>query len=535
MVYVLLALVFTATIVQYSRNYGRLLVGPLYDDVVYLNEGLEYAQMAQTRGPWALAERALANPPHSPFATAVASVSFLLLGPVQWAPYAVMGLAVLAVVLAADRLLAGLPAHARLAGALFVLTFPIVGTLPYHFRPDAAAGLVTGFGVVMMLRCSPRWAPRRQQYWTGLCFALALVIKTSVLPLTLFMFGSSWLLSLVAGRRTDLVAVSGALLERRHRERGTWAAIWPYLLPVLLVAGPYYLLAGRRVLRYIYDQALGQNRQLWVMNRDWASLARFVWDGEGGRLMLGHHGYLVLGIACLSGVVYGWRRRDQEFDRVRTRLVLATCGAIFLAWLPPTLSRYGNPFTGATFAALWLFGGVLLLRSLFLLDWAAPRRGMRGALGTALGWGAVAASLLVFRGPAGLGVRTTEWVVIDNRVERAVYRAIVDDAVGRHAAVFVTSAADLNADLLRFRALVDQVQMRFLGPPFSSDLEDYRQLIGGSDYVVTGDAGAFRENRQLPFYALQDALVTELRSDPEFELLATVPAHEGLNVYVFRR
>src|SRR5512145_632571 len=130
--------------IQYSRSYGRMLVGPLYDDVVYLDEGLRYAQLAQTQGAWALVQEAVRRPPHSPFATSIALVSFLFCGPAEWAPYALMGLVVLAVVLAADRLLVDLPPHARVAGVLFVLTFPIVGTLPYHFRPDATAGLATG-------------------------------------------------------------------------------------------------------------------------------------------------------------------------------------------------------------------------------------------------------------------------------------------------------------------------------------------------------------------------------------------------------
>src|SRR5262245_43401100 len=184
--------------IQFSRSYGRMLVGPLYDYVVYLDEGSRYAQLVQTEGAWATLKEAAQRPPHSPFATSIAFPSFLLFGPTEWAPYALMGLVVLAVVFAADRLLVGLPPHARLAGALFVLTFPIVGTLPYHFRPDATAGLATGLGVMMMLRYSPLWAPRAHQYRTSACFALALLVKPTVAPFTLWMFVGSWMLSILA-------------------------------------------------------------------------------------------------------------------------------------------------------------------------------------------------------------------------------------------------------------------------------------------------------------------------------------------------
>ncbi len=537
LVYVVLVAMFTAMIIQYSRSYGRMLVGPLYDDVGYFIEGLQYAQLAQTQGIWALVKHAAQNPPHSPFSSGIAFVSFLLFGPVQWAPYALMGLVVLAVVLAGDRLLVAVPWHARVAGAVFVLTFPIVGTLPEHFRPDATAGLVTGFGVVMMLRYSPFWAPRPHQYWTGLCFALASIIKTPALPFTLFMFAGAWLLSVLGGRRSDLVAPAPRTMpEAQAGWRRYWAAIWPYWVPVLLLAGPFYVLAGQYVYRYIHENVFGQNREIWLMRRQWTSLARFIWDGEGGYMMVRRHGYLVIGLACVAGLAYLVTRRGKGVDVRRVRMGLAFIGALFLAWLLPTLSRYGNPFIGSTFAAILLFAGVLLVRSLFLVDGAARGAAVgRPRLGTLLGWGAVALAMLAFEWPQQQGTKNSEWALVDNRVERAVYRAIVDDTTGRRATVFVTSAGHLSAHLLQFRALVDQAQLTLLRPPFSSDIRDARTQIAASDYVVSGDQGAFRENTRLPFYQFQDVLVEELKADPGFALLATVPAHGGLNIYVFGR
>ena len=99
----------------------------------------------------------------------------------------------------------------------------------------------------------------------------------------------------------------------------------------------------------------------------------------------------------------------------------------------------------------------------------------------------------------------------------------------------MTSAANLSADLLRFRALADHLPISAMGPPLSTDLDLYRKMIAQSQYVVSGDPGAFRENRQLPLYEMQDEVVAELRSDPTLELLATVPGQDGLSLYVFSR
>ena len=539
LVIVLVGLVaaFTAMMIQYSRSYGRMLVGPLYDDVVYLDEGLRYAQLAQTEGGWALVREAVRRPPHSPLATSIALVSFLICGPVEWAPYALMGLVVLAVVLAADRLLVDLPAHARVAGALFVLTFPIVGTLPYHFRPDATAGLATGFGVMMMLRYPPSWAPRAYQYWTGASFALALLVKPSAAPFTLWMFAGSWVLSMLAGGTADRF-VSGAspIGDRQDDRRGYWRGIWPYWVPVLALAGPYYWLAGGAVYRYIYENVFGQNRDVWRLQRDWPSLALFILTGEGGQTMLQGHLYLVIGLAGVAGALHGAARLGRGVDREVVKVALVLVGALFLAWLVPSLSRYGNPFTGSAFAAILLFVGVLLVRSLFGTAglFARHERRRRG-LGAALGWSAAVVAVLVFQWPVMLGTRNTDWVLNDNRVERAVYRTIADHAAGNVASVFVTSAANLNADLLRFRARAEHARLVMAGPPLARDLEIYRAAIEGSDYVVSGDPGAFRENRHMPFYAVQGRVVGELKADPGFTVLATVPTYQGLNLYVFAR
>jgi hypothetical protein len=532
-VHVVLATAFTAMVIQYSRSYGRMLVGPLYDDVVYLDEGLRYAQLVQTKGVWALVQEAVGRPPHSPFAYLIALAGFLLCGPVEWAPYALMGLVVLAVVLAADRLLVGLPRHARVAGALLVLTFPIVGTLPYHFRPDATAGLATGFGVVMMLRHSPAWAPRAHQYWTGVCFALALLVKSPVAPFTLWMLAGSWGLSILAGGATDRFVPALSTIPARRRY---WAAAWPYAAPVLLLAGPYYLIAGENVFRYIYENVFGANREIWRLRRGWLGLALFILDGEGGQMMLGGHVYLVIGLASGVGALHVVSRLGKGVDRERVKVALVLFGALFLAWLFPTLSRYGNPFTGAAFAAILLFVAVLLVRSLFVVGGLfRSHERLRRWVGVALGWSAIALAVLAFRWPAPLGTRTSDWVLNDNRVERTVYRAIGDHAAGSAATVFLTSAANLNAHLLQFRARADHAPLTLLSPPLSRNVEDYRPLIAASDYVVSGDPGAFREGRHLPLYEVQGRLLAELEADPALAVLATVPTYMGLNIYVFAR
>jgi hypothetical protein len=533
LVYILLAAAFTSMIIQYSRTYGRALLGPLYDDVVYLSAGLEYAQVLQTQGLKACLERVWVTPPHSLFGTLVAGTSFVIFGPSEWAPYALMGLMVLAAMFVVDRLMNSLPLHARIAGVLFTLSFPIMGTLPYHFRPDATAGLVTGLGAVLMLRYSPFWAPRRHQMLTGLCFALALLVKPPSFPFTIYMFVGSWVASALWGTRTDLLDPSRGEIPARQR---FWAAVWPYWLPVLLLAGPYYMVTGGTVSRYVYVNVLGQNKEMWLRRESWPDLARYVWDGYGGQLMVGQHGYLVMALAVVTGVVYGGAEHAAT-HRGRLKVGLGVGAVLFLAWLMPTASRYDNQFIGSTFAGILLFVGVLLLRALFLLDrhWSWRWAG-RLPIGAVLGWVAVTTALLAFQWPEKLGTKTTDWVVTDNRVEREVYRAIKEPSAadGHSGLVYVTSAATLNADLLQFRALTDQLPLRFFALPYSTNVSEHVKAIERADYVVAGDQGTFRGTSSAS-YKVQGQILEALKMDAGLRLLATVSAYEGLNFYVFGR
>ena len=85
---------FTAFALQWSFHNGRLTRDPGFDDVVYFLDGLERAQVFYTHGFEGLARDLLKNPPHSPWSTGLAFLSFLILGVHNWAPYLANGILV---------------------------------------------------------------------------------------------------------------------------------------------------------------------------------------------------------------------------------------------------------------------------------------------------------------------------------------------------------------------------------------------------------------------------------------------------------
>ena len=80
--------------------------------------------------------------------------------------------------------------------------------------------------------------------------------------------------------------------------------MWPYCLPVLLLAGPYYAVAGGNVARYVYVNVLGQQKEMWLRQDSWRDLVGTCGTVDGGQLMIGQHGYLVMVLAVVTGLAY---------------------------------------------------------------------------------------------------------------------------------------------------------------------------------------------------------------------------------------
>jgi hypothetical protein len=86
---VLLWAVLTAAVtlsqIQYSASFGRLASLPYYDDVAYMQDGLNRLHIFRTDGLRGLMENYLEYPPHTPFAWLMGIIAFGLFGAHDWA------------------------------------------------------------------------------------------------------------------------------------------------------------------------------------------------------------------------------------------------------------------------------------------------------------------------------------------------------------------------------------------------------------------------------------------------------------------
>lgn len=157
----LVAMVYTAMTLQFSLRYGRLALPVGYDDILYFEDALSRLTLLYTNE---LAANLTSQPIHAPLTTAMAMFGFATFGWHDWAPYAVNGLVILALLMLLNSLLAGLHPVPRVLLLAYSLTLPFVNYSITEFRPDLPAGLATAAALILLVTCWPNRPPHRSTW-----------------------------------------------------------------------------------------------------------------------------------------------------------------------------------------------------------------------------------------------------------------------------------------------------------------------------------------------------------------------------------
>ena len=518
-----LALAFTLLMVTYSRLYGRLLFPPVVDDVAYMNDALERLKVFYASGFRGLVSGYLEAPPHSPFSSALAMVSFGLLGPHDWAPY-IGNVTIVFILLAfAVSLMRGARLWEQLLVCVFVLTTPLAANAVADLRPDVACGIVTAAGLVLLLGKPFVQSSLRYRLVIGACLGSALFIKPSISPLTLALFGTALALTVLSDMNQK---------ARRPSLSRITAACVPVGAAAVLVATPYYAVAWRDVGHYIQRHALGSSSALWQVQGGAMFQARYYLDGAGGRYMLGDHLWILLGLAVL-GVVLAVRRGGIEITR------LVSFGlVVFFAYLIPTISAVKGPFFAVVFHVLLLLSGVMVMRLLVMGSQARQSKGglAASAVGKVTLIAAVLLGIWLAQFPAAWGVRGSEAVENRNRLIHDIYTTLKEKAGSHESSTFVTTFGTVNKGTLRFLALRDGVELAFSDLVLSDNLADYAHSLESADFAVASEPGNGEgvEGR-LPSSKVQGQTLALIRSHPDFVQIASFPTSTGKLYYVFER
>jgi len=522
---VIVSIVITLVALAWSGERGRLQYEVDYEDVITHIDGLKRWRNLTEGGVGELIAEYINTPPHAPLHSLMAATAFALMGPQDWAPYALSGVLVfffLLLVWRETKRFGRAGAALALAGAVFV---PVVYQSVHQFRPDFPCALAMLWAMVVF----PRWGAKdfgRMAAISGALFGLALLAKPPFFPYTLAMGFLPWLLAVLGG-----VAATRAI----------WPVIgktWPFFVGCALVAGPHYLIAWRHILEYIQFNQFGDSAHVWKMTGGLDFQLVYHFAGYSGQIMFGNAVWVLLALA-LGGLIIAVIKYSSEPDTARRlgRLLGLTLWAwVFIAWNP-----HMNPFFGLTFQY------ALVLSAMATVAWATKL-----ALGAS--FPARAGVLIPVTAVGALAV--TAFPMIDYRPEytnapvktREFAREIPRDVL--NAFEKWREYSDSGYTMLSTYGLVSSHRLQWMANKARQDFQFHTvpywdvdrqvELIDPEskgkhrvDFAFMAEPGALGVYEDLPNSDTTGDLLRWIQSQPDYTLVESFPTPSGQSYHLF--
>lgn len=252
----------------------------------------------------------------------------------------------------------------------------------------------------------------------------------------------------------------------------------------------------------------------------------FFLDGNGARVMLGSHRFIVVAIFVLGGVYLGLtRRREQILNS------LAYAAVILVAYLIPTVNWQKTQFFGVVFHLSLTFSALLILRHLMRVegDRLSPIPWARTLMVSVCVVGIFLFQWPSFQSPEDIA----RW---DKRkqIDDQIIAAILDHKGPAVSTAMLTTTGYVNSDLFNYLALQRRVPLSFDNRAASGDLEEHRATWPNVDFVVAAERDNSESAPYVHSYAIQDQLLSMLRSLPDFVQIAVIPSLNEKCFYVFQ-
>lgn len=267
----LVAISFTAYVLNWSIEQGKLAFPPDYDDSHSLVEGAVRLEVFQEGGLSALINDYKDRMPHSFLHYYWTSFLFMLFGVRQMVPYAASGLLLFGVLWFFSRLLPQeMPLVQKLCFVASFVGIPVCFHLIHDYRSEVTmAGLlfIASIGVVLW-----SWSDKRN--WFGLAlpgifFSLAFLMKPMMFPYPFGMLGLS-----------TLVAIFSNVIRQDRME---WSRFWIGVLMLwgiaLIPITVHLWIFWDRIIAYISDVAFTSE---YYKIKDKGSVWYFHWLGYSG-------------------------------------------------------------------------------------------------------------------------------------------------------------------------------------------------------------------------------------------------------------
>ena len=520
---------FTAFALQWSFQNGRLTRDPGFDDVLYFVDGLERARVFYAHGFEGLLRDLSKAPPHSPWSTGLAFLSFLIVGVHDWAPYLANGILVvlflglsLVVARASDTVL-------KVLIVCFACSFPWAVRAVQDFRPDFAVALFTAGGVLLAIPIHPPALHARETKGrllvSGLCFAMAFIAKPSFVLHTLLLYAYS--AAIVVGCHFPWRDSRRPLgLRLAH----TVKPLLMLLVPVVCVAVPFYAMDWQHVANYIWSNTRGDKAHLWRLPTGFLGTIWFYLAGPPAREMMKSHLVIAPCLVMLGFVVAVAR---EEYHQCWYALLVL--GAAALSLVTFGIAQIGNPFFGLTSQLLVSFLAFYFIGSV----WNVPEKWLRVPLRVIAVIAVLAGIARMLPNPATDKPARTPVNAVDFSINQDVVQTVHgyardNDLRGTDGLkVLVTFAGDVNDVVMTWVARKARLRYHFSGHFFHDSIDSYINASKTAAFLVVADQDVAGLAPGIPSNKIADQILNWVRAQPDWSLVRAIEAHDGLHYFIF--
>lgn len=506
-----------AAVLAYLLRSGRLSIVPIYDDVVYLIDGIDRLAVLDRAGLWGLLGSFGSSVAHSPISSLFSGIGFLISGGAVWGPYLMNGTWLLTAVALAALVLRDLSPWSRAGVLVALLAAPMFGFAIAEFRPDVGWGLLVGFSAALMASYDFRRVAPVTAFWLGALTGLAILAKPSASPAAIVVLGiafvSQFCVAVFEARQTSLAPV--------FRRSGVIVA------GALVVLLPYVVTSGSHVISYILT-VMGNERAVWETNTSVLGHLTYYLNRGTGPVMLGWFWFFGPVILVMYGALLIWKRNWLELLRFAGLLC-----ALLAAYLIPSISTVkslliGSLVYGCIIAAV-IYATAAILRTL-----PVPSA-LVVAIGAALyvyGW-TPRAGMIHREDPSMAAIDVANRAILPSVVEKL---KLFPTAAGTPT-VLISVPGPAFAGTLDFLTRQQGTKGRFIAAYTWSTWTMFADAVAGAQIVIACEPGMAGQalGFSFPSVQFQEKLIQTLRADAAFTGEPAFTDPSGKSVWIFVR
>ena len=473
---------FVATVaLERSVEIGRLSMPIWYDDVVYLFEAQSVLHDALHQSLAKTLHQLLDE--HALIPVLLGCIGFLVKPDGLTGPYVADSVLLLVFLIGCIRQLRRMPT-ALIIGVVFAVgSIPLASLSVTEFRPDFGWGLITALAVIEAVSTNPFVCSRTKLVGLGLLTGLALISKPSAVPVTFAMVA----LALAGTIWIHWTEAPGAVPLRTRLNR-----LLLLLVPIVVIAGPVYIVVGAEIYHYIILGLVTLKDQNTTSGDMYFHLQYYSF-GDGGHTALGS----ALPVCCaiwLAGLLFA-----PFYSRAMTTRFLLLLAVLAGSYIAPTQTPVKSVFFGSAFYALLVLSAVYVAARLAETaagHWPRARFWPGFAATMFLAGGGVLLYANLIDHPTGLMEPTdarrqdlTEgtakiWAMLKEHVLAARQAQPRDGA----SIVMVLAPEPITGGWISLYGVIENVPLRGAGAYYAATLDDANVILKSADYVVAGNS-----------------------------------------------